>query len=69
MFPFAYRKPLSTAPITTASTAIIILKAQKYQGREDHLQIIEIQFELGLIQVTSSFKYNNSMGVFFLSLG
>lgn len=45
-FPLTYRKPLSTALITTASTAIIVLKAQKHQGRKDHLPITEIQFEL-----------------------
>lgn len=40
-FLFTYRKPFSTALITTASTAIIILKAQKYQGGKDHLSTIE----------------------------
>lgn len=67
MFPLTYRKPLSTALITTASTAIIILKAQKYQGRKDHLPITEIKVELGLILVTFAFKYKSSMSFFFIT--
>lgn len=67
MFPLTYRKPLSTALITTASTAIIVLKAEKYQGRKDHLPITEIQFELGWIRVTFALKYNSSMSYFFLN--
>lgn len=60
MFPLTYRKPLPTALVTTASAAVIVLKAQKYQGRKDHLPITEIQFELRLIQVTLAFKYPSS---------
>lgn len=67
MFPLTYRKPLSTALITTASTAIIILKAQKYQGRKDHLPITEIKVELGLILVTFAFKYKSSMSFFLIT--
>lgn len=65
-FFFTYCKSLSTAFITTASTAIIIFKTQEDQGREHHLMTRENVLSCWTFLRVVHFKQKPEMSSLFL---